>query len=144
MSDFRFVVDVLAPPFQVWETLLDVEHWPEWTQSVTRIERLDSGPLAIGSRTKIFQPELIPAVWRVTELDSRAYTFTWKAGRPGVSLTGRHVIERTPLGSRVTLTLTYGGLLGPLMAFQLKKLNWQLLTMEAEGLKARCEAAVTA
>lgn len=143
MSDFRFVVDVLAPPFQVWETLLDVERWPEWTQSATSITRLEPGPLALGSRAKILQPKLIPAVWRVTEFDDREHVFTWATSKPGIKVTSSHMVERTDNGSRVTLTVTYSGLLGMLMAYQLKDLNWQYLTMEAQGLKTRCEAALT-
>jgi hypothetical protein len=140
MPDFRFVVEVFAPPFHVWETLLDVARWPEWTQSVTSIERLDSGPLSLGSRARILQPRLIPAVWKVTELDPRDRVFVWQTGKPGIRLTAAHRVDRTDQGARVTLTLTYGGLLGPLMAYQLKDLNWSYITMEAQGLKARCES----
>lgn len=142
MSDFSFVVDILAPPFQVWETLLDVERWPEWTRSVTSIERLDPGPLAIGSRVRILQPKLIPAVWKITELDFRNGAFTWQTGKPGVRLKASHQVTQTEQGSRVALSLDYGGLLGPVMAYQLKDLNWNYLTMEAHGLKTRCESAL--
>ena len=142
MSDFRFVVETAVPPFQVWEALLDIERWPEWTQSVTSVQRLDDGPLAVGCRARILQPEFIPAVWCVTELNERDHIFTWRTGKPGVKLTARYVVERTARGSRVTLTRRYGGLLGPFMAYQLKDLNWQYLTMEAKGLKAHCEKAL--
>lgn len=142
MSDFQFVVEIAAPPFHVWETLLDVERWPEWTQSITKVERLDDAPLAVGSRVRILQPRLIPAVWSVTELDPHKRVFVWRTGKPGVRLTAMRRIERTDQGSRVTLALAYGGLLGPFMAYQLKDLNWSYLTMEAQGLKVRCEATV--
>lgn len=142
MADFSFVIEIIAPPFQVWETLIDVERWPGWTESVTSIERLDDGPLAVGSRARILQPKLIPAVWQVTELNERDHIFVWKTGKPGVKLTASHIVERTALGSRVTLKLTYGGLLGPFMAYQLKDLNWTYITMEAKGLKACCEKAL--
>lgn len=142
MPDFRFVVDILALPHHVWETLLDLEHWPQWTQSVTGIERLDEGPLAIGSRARILQPKLTPAVWQVTELDQRDRVFVWKTGMLGVRLAASHRVDRTEQGARVTLSLTYGGLLGPFMAYQLKDLNWSYLTMEAQGLKAHCESNV--
>jgi hypothetical protein len=142
MSEFKFVVEITATPFHVWSTLLDVERWPEWTQSVTSVERLDDGPLAIDSRVRILQPRLIPAVWRVTELDPANRVFIWRTGKPGVRLTATHRIDRTDQGARVTLTLAYGGLLGPFMAYQLKDLNWSYITMEARGLKARCESTV--
>jgi hypothetical protein len=142
MSDFKFVADIQAPPFHVWKTLLDLEHWPEWTQSVTRIERLDDDPLSVGSRVHIIQPKLMPVVWRVTELDHRDRILVWQASKPGIRLTAYHRVDRTSEGSRLTLSLTYGGLLGPFMAYQLKDLNWAYLTMEAQGLKARSEATV--
>ncbi len=139
MADFRFVVDVFAPRPRVWETLVNVERWPQWTPSVTSVMQLEDGPLALGSRAKIVQPKLIPTVWRVTELDEQAGVFVWQTGRPGVKVIAGHLVERTDNGSRVTLTLTYRGLLGPLMAYQLKELNWAYLTLEAQGLKARSE-----
>ena len=42
-------------------------------------------------------------------------------------------------GTHVTLVLDYAGLLGPLMAWQFKDLNWDYLTKEAAGLKRLCE-----
>jgi hypothetical protein len=142
MPDFQFIVDIQAPPFRVWETLLEVEQWPEWTQSITRIERLDDDALSIGSRVRIIQPKLIPAVWRVTELDHRDRILVWETGKPGVRLTALHRVDRTSEGARVTLALTYKGILGPFMAYQLRDLNWHYLTLEAQGLKAQAEAAV--
>jgi hypothetical protein len=140
MSDFRFVVEVLAPPYQVWETMIAVARWPEWNKSVTSAQRLEEGPLAVGSRTRIAQPKLISTVWRVTDLNERDRYFAWVTGRPGIKVRASHLVERTDRGSLVTLTLDYSGLLGFIMARQLKDLNWEYLTAEAEGLKTRCEA----
>jgi uncharacterized membrane protein len=142
MSEFKFVVEVAAPPFHVWETLLDIERWPQWTRTVTTAQRLDEGPLAVGSRTRLLQPKLLPAIWTVTELDPRQRLFTWTTGRPGIHIAGSHLVDRTDEGSRVTLSLTYSGLFGWLMARQLKRLNWDYLTAEAQGLKARCESTL--
>jgi len=144
MSEFRFVVEVFAPPFRVWETLLDIEHWPQWTRTVTSATRLDDGPLTIGSRARLLQPRLIPAVWKVTELDPRQRLFTWVTGRPGIQIAGSHLVDRTAQGCLVTLTITYSGLFGWLMARQLKRLNWDYLGAEARGLKTHCEAAPAA
>jgi carbon monoxide dehydrogenase subunit G len=45
-SVFSVTVEIPAPPDRVWAVLADIERWPEWTPTVTRIQRLDRGPLA--------------------------------------------------------------------------------------------------
>lgn len=140
MSSFHYSVDIYAPTELVWRVLVDVERWQQWTPTVTGVERLESGPLAIGSRTKIWQPKLMANTWRVTALDERIGVFTWETSRPGIQVIGTHRVSAIPEGVRVTLALDYRGLLGALMAWQLKDLNWNYLTREGQGLKGRCEA----
>jgi polyketide cyclase/dehydrase/lipid transport protein len=141
MGIFRYTSEVFALPERVWAALVDVEHWPEWTPTVTRVQRMEDGALTLGSRTKIWQPKLIPAVWRVIALDEIAGVFTWVTSRPGIQITATHRIEPSPArdGTSVTLVLDYAGLLGPLMAWRFKDLNWDYLTKEAAGLKQLCE-----
>lgn len=142
MSDFRYTVDIRVSPPRVWSVLLDVEHWPEWTTSVTKVSRMDLGPLTLGSRTRIWQPKLMPAVWRVTSLDEGRYIFAWTTRSIGVKIVGRHQIEPVGALSRVTLSIDYFGVLGPIMARMFRDLNWDYLTREGNGLRQRCEMAV--
>jgi uncharacterized membrane protein len=143
MPTFRYLAEIFAHPEKVWEVLVDLEHWPQWTPTVTRVARLETGPLTVGSRARIWQPRLMTTVWRVTTLDANAGIFIWQTGRPGIRITASHHVEHAAGGStRLTLTLHYGGLLGPLMAWQLKHLNWEYLTKEAQGLKRHCEGEV--
>src|ERR1700749_1099549 len=140
MSNFRHVVEILVPPERVWAVLLDVAHWPEWTPTVKRSNLMDDGLRAAGSRPKLVQPKLAPAVWRVTDLDEKKGLFVWATSRPGITVTASHLLEPIPAGTRMTNELRYLGLLGPLMALILKKLSADYLATEALGLRRRCES----
>jgi carbon monoxide dehydrogenase subunit G len=131
-------VDIRATPRRVWAVLADIEGWPDWTPTVKSIERLDSGPLAVGTRARIRQPRLPPAEWRITSVD-KGRGFTWVTRSPGVSVTAHHFVEPTPEGSRVTLSIQFGGLLGPLVGWLTRRQNDRYLGLEAAGLKRRSE-----
>jgi hypothetical protein len=88
MTDFSIVIDIEASSERVWAVLLDIERWPEWDPPITSIQRLDTGPFGVGSRTRICQPKLRPAEWRVTELDETMRSFTWVTRSPGVEIMG--------------------------------------------------------
>ena len=136
MTAFRIAVDIAAPPERVWAVLYDVERWPEWTPTVTRLERLDPGALAVGSRARIRQPRLPPATWEVTEL-VEGRSFTWVTRSPGVRVTARHGVEPAPHGARATLSLKFSGALGALVARFTRRLNQRYLAIEADGLQTR-------
>ncbi|HET6919143.1 MAG TPA: SRPBCC family protein [Jiangellaceae bacterium] len=137
---FEASIDVAAPAERVFGVYTDVEHWPDWTRSVTSIERLDQGPLRVGSRARIKQPRLPVAVWEVTDLVP-GRSFTWMARGPGTVTTGSHVI--TPAGSgdrvKVTASLEQTGVLGPLLGLLTKRITNRYLDMEVRGLKAHGE-----
>lgn len=138
---FEATTDVAAPAQRVFDVYADVEHWPDWTASVTSVERLDEGPLRVGSRARIKQPRLPVAVWEVTDLVP-GRSFTWIARGPGIVTTGSHVVA--PAGSgdrvRVTASLEQGGVLGPLLGLLTKRLTNRYLDIEVRGLKAHCES----
>jgi uncharacterized membrane protein len=137
VQTFSVTVDIQAPPDRVLAVLIDVERWPDWTSSVTSVQRLDGGRFIMGSRARIRQPKLRPAVWQVTQLDQRS--FTWSTRSPGLQVTGLHQIEENGTGSRVTLSIQFSGLLAPLLARIYGGLNERYLAIEAQGLKARSE-----
>src|SRR4051812_42548737 len=134
---FRITVDIDAPPAHVWAVMMDVERWPEWTASISRVIRLSPGALEVDSRVWIEQPKLPPASWSVTEVRPGA-AFTWVSLAPGVRVTARHTVDVSEGGSRVTLSIDYQGILGRLLAWWTRNLNERYLAMEANGLKARC------
>ena len=53
--DIESVID--RPPAEVFAALLDVEHYPDWliASGIVRVQRLDPGPLTVGSRLRINQ-----------------------------------------------------------------------------------------
>jgi uncharacterized membrane protein len=140
-THFSRTVEIPAPPQIVWPVMVDVERWPEWTASISRVLRLSPGPLQVGSRVRIHQPKLPPAFWRVTELNPGA-SFTWVSRAPGVRVKARHAVEAIAAGTRVTLSIHYDGLLGAWLARWVGDLNERYLALEADGLKAYCAELV--
>jgi uncharacterized protein YndB with AHSA1/START domain len=136
VNHFSITADIPASPDRVWSVLADVERWPEWTSSVTRIRRLDQGPLAVGSRVRIHQPRLLPATWRIVELEE-GRRFTWVTGGLGVRAIAEHAVEPVERGSRATLSVRFEGLLAPLVSRLTRNLNRRYLELEAAGLRER-------
>jgi hypothetical protein len=139
MTQFDIVFGIKAPPQQVLAVLFAVERWPEWTSSITSIRRLDAGPLAVGSRAKIRQPKLMPAVWKVTELDKPEDSFG--SPSPGVRIVGDHLIDAGADGSKAALSLRYSGLFAPILSQFYGRLSEHYLSLEANGLRKRCEGS---
>jgi uncharacterized membrane protein len=137
MSEFKVVVDIKASPDRVLTVLRDVEHWPEWTTTMTSVKRMDAGPIMVGSRAQVRQPNLLPAVWQVTGLDERG--FTWVARSPGIQVEAGHVVEENGSSSKVTLSIRYTGVLAPLVAWFYGNLTQRYVDTEADGLKKRSE-----
>ncbi len=121
-----------APAEVVWQVMSDVEAWPDWTRSVSSVELLEEGPLRLGSRARIQQPRLPTVVWTVTEF-AAGRSFTWTSQGPGSLGVATHSINGdNPCG--VTLRLQQTGLLGGPVARLYKRLTFQYLTLEIEGL----------
>src|SRR5215211_6519684 len=131
---FEATIDVAAPAQLLFEVYTDVKRWPEWTDSVTSAERLDQGPLTVGSRARIKQPRLPATVWEGTEVVA-GHSFTWMARGPGIITTASHVVTAPAGGGpvRVTASLEQAGLLGPLFGFLTKQLTNRYLQDRAPG-----------
>ena len=136
--DFKVTVDVAAPPPAVWGVIRDVERWHEWTPSITSIERLDTGPLRVGSRARVRQPKLPKNDFTVTRLEEDR-GFDWQTASPGLSGSGHHWIEPVAGGSRVTLGVSFRGFLAPIVRLFYGRLTQRYIEMEAAGLKRRVE-----
>ncbi|MET0400534.1 MAG: SRPBCC family protein [Longimicrobiaceae bacterium] len=136
MRKFSVTTDIAAPAERVWEVMSDVERWHEWTPSVTRVRRLDAGPLAVGSRAVIRQPRFPPALWKVVAIEP-GRSFTWVSVAPGLRVVGHHAVEPTAAGSRATLSLDLQGIFGGVWGRLTKGITERYLAFEAGGLAAR-------
>lgn len=129
---------IAAAPARVWTVLTAFERWHEWAATITQIERLGSPVLAVGSRFRIAQPRLRPAVWTVTLL--RTYEcFIWESRHPGVNVRGEHIIESCGSGCKVISRVDFAGLLGGLVGRLSRALTQEYLGLEMAGLKRRLE-----
>ena len=105
-----------------------------------RQQRLDTGPLRVGSKARVTQPRQRPRVWTVTEPEAPR-RFVWQAKIGPVAMVGGHHLERTATGCRNTLTLDlsgpFSGLLHRIAGRQLAK----AIRIENEGFRRAAEAA---
>jgi carbon monoxide dehydrogenase subunit G len=136
-----------APPEAVWATLIDVARWPEWTPTARRLERLDSGPFAVGSRARIWLMGGMgrPSTWEATEL-SPGRSFAWRTGMPGVTMTATHDVEAAAgaggaTAAQLTLRIIMEGPLASVMSPWLGRVSRRNIRTEAAELKRRCEAS---
>jgi uncharacterized membrane protein len=127
-----------APVAVVWRLTTDVEGWPAISPTITTVERLDDGPLRVGSRARIKQPGQPTAVWTVTEFEPDA-GFSWRTVRPGLVLTGTHRVTAEPKGCRNTLHLDASGPLSRPLGLLLGGVFRKVLRTENAGFKAAAE-----
>jgi uncharacterized membrane protein len=139
ITEDSIAIDAPAP--LVWEIFSNVEHWPDWTESVTSLVGHDGSDLAVGKQFSIKQPGMTKLVWKVTEIDSGS-SWTWVQRSPGVNVSARHWVISQPDGSTlVRQQLEQRGMLGALVGRMMVKKTKRFLAQEAQGLKARSEQA---
>lgn len=135
--------EIDAPSDVVWQLTTDVERWPTLFPTVQHVQRLDDGPLRIGSTARIRQPGQPPATWTVTVLEPGS-RFVWQTRRPGLLMVATHEIvdETSPDGDalcRNTLTLDLTGAVGGLVGRLLRKRLAAVLGTENQGFRRAAE-----
>lgn len=104
---------IARPPSEVFTALTDVERYPEWliASGIVRVERLDTGPLAAGSRLRINQT----VAGRSTVLDGTVTVLAPGAGfglrgrdKDGVSIEIDAVLAPDDLATRLRWSLRIG------------------------------------
>jgi uncharacterized membrane protein len=135
---FETTVQIDAPVEVVWRLTMDVTAWPNMTPTITRVVRLDEGPLRIGSRARIKQPGQTAAVWTVTRLE-QGRVFAWQTKRGWLTMTGAHLLEPVDGGCRNTLTLDITGVGAGLFARAFGRQMLSAIETENAGFKRTAE-----
>lgn len=139
--EFRLEIEIERPPAEVWATLMDVEHWPEWTESISRVAYEHGDQIEPGALVRITQPRMPALTWRVTEVEP-GVSFTWETASPGVRTVASHDLTAHEDGrTTVVHGVRQAGLLAPLTALIAGGQTRRYVRLEAEGLKRRCESA---
>src|SRR5262245_4363454 len=122
-------VEIEAAFDVVCDVFSDVEHWPEWTASVTRLIALDGPGLAVGKRFEIKQPRMPKLVWEITELTPGS-SWTWVQRSPGGMTVARHdVIQESDRRTQVRRQLDQRGPLGSLVALVMRGMTRRYLEL---------------
>jgi uncharacterized protein YndB with AHSA1/START domain len=134
-----YSVHIDAPPAKVWDAVVDVERWPEFAGQFKRIERKESGPLAMGSSARVTPHGFFGATWTVSRFEPQR-SFLWEANMlPGLHLAADHVVEGEAGGTKVTLSLESSGPSAAVMNLALGRIFRNNVRLEGDGLKAHCE-----
>jgi uncharacterized membrane protein len=136
--EYRVTATAGAPAAQVYRLFIDVERWPELTQSMRSVRRLDGGPIRVGSEATVRQPRLPSSRWRVTELEPDR-RFTWETSAGGVTTVADHLVEPNGPGSTITLTLRMHGPLSGVMALLMGGIARRYASMELEGFRSAAD-----
>ena len=123
----------------MWAANERVEGWPEVSPSMQRVERLDQGPLAVGSRARIKSPRLPAVVWTVTALDP-GLSFSWESRSQGIRTVATHELEAKP-DDRTSLRLVVemSGVPAWLLWPVIRRIARGFMLQEAAGFKRYCE-----
>ena len=127
-------LDIESPPSVVFALTIDVERWPSLTPTVTTVERLDDGPLRVGSQARLKQPGQRPTVWTVTALEPDRL-FAWSATTFGMHMTATHLVAATPTGTSNTLRIDLSGWTAPIFGRLGRRKLLQTLATENDGFR---------
>jgi hypothetical protein len=135
-------VEIDTPAETVWQLTVEVTGWPEFTPTMTSVQRLEAGPLRVGSRARIKQPGQSAAVWTVTALDGSRRFFAWQTRRLGLTMLGSHLVQERGQGCRNTLGIEITGRGAGLFWFLFGALLRRSLVTENAGFQTRAQTSV--
>jgi hypothetical protein len=128
---------IAAPIEKVFSVLTDVEHWSEWTKTISKSEIIGDKEFQVGTKIKINQPKLSPAIWVVTERSQNR--LVWVKDSPGLKISAKHILESTKEGTSFVNSISYEGFFARLAYAISRSLTEKYIAMEANGLRCVCE-----
>lgn len=137
----EITVAIDASPDAVWAVLADVERWPRWTPTMTKITAADADGLRVGSRYRVEQPRSRPTVWQVTECQPDT-SFVWSTQILGTRMVAGHWVGSDGHGgSTARLLLEHHGGIAGLLDLFIGRMLTRYTDTEGASLKKHCEAA---
>lgn len=131
-------IKINAPQSIVWDVTKAIEQWPNWTPTVTAVERTDDGPLKPGSKVWIKQPGQPKAEWTVTKY-LPGECFTWESRRLGLKFIASHTLVTDGNSTINILKVEATGIVSIVLLPLLKLAIGRALAEENKGLKIKCE-----
>jgi uncharacterized membrane protein len=132
--------EIGAPPETVWRLTTEVERWPDLLEAFTSVQRLEPGPLAVGSSARIKQPGQPERTWTVTEITAPR-RFVWETHGLGLRMVASHDIEPTAAGCRNTLAIDLSGPVGAVVGRVVAKRIAETIAVENSVFTAEAERA---
>ena len=134
---FSSSVEINAPVEKVWSLIDKLEEWPQWMQSIKKIERVSEGPLAVGSQlivTARVSRLTVNLLMTITEfIPERSVIMQGKA--LGTNLTRFYFLE--PVDDKTKVTI--GGEVSGLLAWMARRGGKAVSYEIAQAAKRRFE-----
>jgi len=135
---FSSSVEINAPVEKVWSLIDKLEEWPQWMQSIKKIERGSEGPLAVGSQLSVTAKVsrlTVNLLMTISEfVPERSVVMQGKA--LGTNLTRFYFLE--PVNGKTKVTI--GGEVSGLLAWMARRGGKAVSDEIAQAAKKRIES----
>lgn len=136
---FSSSVEINAPVEEVWSLIDKLEEWPQWMQSIKKIERVSEGSLAVGSQLSVTAKVnrlTVNLLMTISEfVPERSVVMQGKA--LGTNLTRFYFLE--PVNGKTKVTI--GGEVSGLLAWLARRGGKAVSEEIAQAAKATVESS---
>jgi hypothetical protein len=131
-------IEIQAPVQVIWNIMLQVERWHEWTPTINSIKKLGTDGFGTGTKLLIEQPKLPTAVWKVFEMKPEE-GFSMAKENLFLKIVAAHILQPASNGTVVSLSLEFSGIFGKWVAKKYQQMMEEYLAIEAACLKKEAE-----